>query len=141
MYVVFSPEGQLSHVWANDRRVRTNPNDHTYQGGLTRIDATNDLFFHIGKIDRVTMPLDQGIFARNAFALKNATRSGVLNNLTDLNSYVVRLSPSSGSISASPIVNIETQTAILGLNIDNLSFGDMVELTRRGTYSSNVTAQ
>ncbi len=141
VYVVFSPEGQLSHVWANDRRVRTNPNDHTYKGGLTRIDATNDLFFHIGKIDRVTMPLDQGIFARNAFALKNATRSGVLNNLTDLNSYVVRLSPSSGSISASPIVNIETQTAILGLNIDNLSFGDMVELTRRGTYSSNVTAQ
>jgi len=141
VYVVFSPEGQLSHVWANDRRVRTNPNDHTYQGGLTRIDATNDLFFHIGKIDRVTMPLDSGTFARNAFALKNATRSGVLNNLTDLNSYVVRLSPSSGSISASPIVNIETQTAILGLNLDNLSFGDMVELTRRGTYSSNVTAQ
>ncbi len=141
VYVVFSPEGQLSHVWANDRRVRANVNDHTYQGGLTRIDATNDLFFHIGKIDRVTMPLDQGIFARNAFALKNATRSGVLNNLTDLNSYVVRLSPSSGSISASPIVNIETQTAILGLNLDNLNFGDMVELTRRGTYSSNVTAQ
>jgi hypothetical protein len=139
VYVVFSPEGQLSHVWANDRRVL--PGDLSYQGSLTRIDATNDLFFHIGKIDRVTMPLDPNTFARNAFALKTATRNGVLNNLTDLNSYVVRLSPTSGAISASPIVNIETQTAILGLNIDNLNFGDMVELTRRGTYNSNVTAQ
>jgi len=139
VYVVFSPEGQLSHVWANDRRVL--PGDLSYQGSLTRIDATNDLFFHIGKIDRVTMPLDPNTFARNAFALKAATRNGVLNNLTDLNSYVVRLSPTSGAISASPIVNIETQTAILGLNIDNLNFGDMVELTRRGTYNSNVTAQ
>ena len=139
VYVVFSPEGQLSHVWANDRRVL--PGDLSYQGSLTRIDATNDLFFHIGKIDRVTMPLDPSTFARNAFALKTATRNGVLNNLTDLNSYVVRLSPTSGAISASPIVNIETQTAILQLNIDNLNFGDMVELTRRGTYNSNVTAQ
>ena len=141
VYVVFSPEGQLSHVWANDRRVRAFPSDNSYQGSLARIDATNDLFFHIGKIDRVTMPLDPNTFARNAFALKAATRNGVLNNLTDLNSYVVRLSPTSGAISASPIVNIETQTAILGLNIDNLNFGDMVELTRRGTYNSNVTAQ
>lgn len=139
VYVVFSPEGQLSHVWANDRREL--PSDISYQGSLTRIDATNDLFFHIGKIDRVTMPIDPSTFARNAFALKTATRNGVLNNLTDLNSYVVRLSPTSGAISASPIVNIETQTAILGLNIDNLNFGDMVELTRRGTYNSNVTAQ
>lgn len=141
VYVVFSPEGQLSHVWANDRRVRAFQGDNSYQGSLARIDATNDLFFHIGKIDRVTMPLDPSTFARNAFALKTATRNGVLNNLTDLNSYVVRLSPTSGAISASPIVNIETQTAILGLNIDNLNFGDMVELTRRGTYNSNVTAQ
>ena len=141
VYVVFSPEGQLSHVWANDRRVRAFPGDNSYQGSLARIDATNDLFFHIGKIDRVTMPIDPSTFARNAFALKTATRNGVLNNLTDLNSYVVRLSPTSGAISASPIVNIETQTAILGLNIDNLNFGDMVELTRRGTYNSNVTAQ
>jgi hypothetical protein len=29
----------------------------------------------------------------------------------------------------------------LGLNINNLNFGDMIELSRRGTYNSNVTAQ
>lgn len=140
VYIVFSPEGQLSHVWANDRRTA---GDNNYQGSLTRIDATHDIFLHVGKIDRLTMPLDPDpkILGRNAFGLKGAAQLGVQNNLTDLSAYVVRLSPTSGAISASPIVNIETQVSILGLNANNLNFGDMVELSRRGTYNSNVTAQ
>jgi prepilin-type N-terminal cleavage/methylation domain-containing protein len=140
VYIVFSPEGQLSHVWANDRRT---PGDRNYQGNLTRIDATQDVFLHVGKIDRVAMPLDPDprILGRNAFGLRGAIQLGVQNNLTDLSAYVVRLSPSSGAISASPIVSIDTQTSILGLNVNNLNFGDMVELSRRGTYNSNVTAQ
>jgi prepilin-type N-terminal cleavage/methylation domain-containing protein len=141
VYIVFSPEGQLSHVWANDRHVS---GDITkYQGNLTRIDATQDVFLHVGKIDRVAMPLDPDprILGRNAFGLRGAVQLGVQNNLTDLSAYVVRLSPSSGAISASPIVSIDTQISILGLNVNNLNFGDMVELSRRGTYNSNVTAQ
>ena len=140
VYIVFSPEGQLSHVWANDRRT---PGDGNYQGNLTRIDATQDVFLHVGKIDRVAMPLDPDprILGRNAFGLRGAIQLGVQNNLTDLSAYVVRLSPSSGAISASPIVSIDTQVSILGLNVNNLNFGDMVELARRGTYNSNVTAQ
>ena len=140
VYIVFSPEGQLSHVWANDRRT---PGDRNYQGNLTRIDATQDVFLHVGKIDRVAMPLDPDprILGRNAFGLRGAIELGVQNNLTDLSAYVVRLSPSSGAISASPIVSIDTQISILGLNVNNLNFGDMVELSRRGTYNSNVTAQ
>jgi hypothetical protein len=141
VYIVFSPEGQLSHVWANDRHVS---GDITkYQGNLTRIDATQDVFLHVGKIDRVAMPLDPDprILGRNAFGLRGAIQLGVQNNLTDLSAYVVRLSPSSGAISASPIVSIDTQISILGLNVNNLNFGDMVELSRRGTYNSNVTAQ
>jgi len=140
VYIVFSPEGQLSHVWANDRRT---PGDRNYQGNLTRIDATQDVFLHVGKIDRVAMPLDPDprILGRNAFGLRGAIQLGVQNNLTDLSAYVVRLSPSSGAISASPIVSIDTQISILGLNVNNLNFGDMVELSRRGTYNSNVTAQ
>jgi hypothetical protein len=78
---------------------------------------------------------------RNAYGLRGAIQLGVQNNLTDLSAYVVRLSPSSGAISASPIVSIDTQISILGLNVNNLNFGDMVELSRRGTYNSNVTAQ
>ena len=140
VYIVFSPEGQLSHVWANDRRTA---GDGTYQGSLTRIDATQDVFLHVGKIDRVAMPLDPDprILGRNAYGLRGAVQLGVQNNLTDLSAYVVRLSPSSGAISASPIVSIDTQISILGLNVNNLNFGDMVELSRRGTYNSNVTAQ
>lgn len=140
VYIVFSPEGQLSHVWANDRRKL---GDGGYQGSLTRIDATQDVFLHVGKIDRVAMPLDPdpSILGRNAYGLRGAIQLGVQNNLTDLSAYVVRLSPSSGAISASPIVSIDTQISILGLNVNNLNFGDMVELSRRGTYNSNVTAQ
>ena len=63
------------------------------------------------------------------------------NNLTDLSAYIVRLSPNSGAITASPVVNIETQVSILGLNPSGLNLGDMIELSRRGTYNSNVTAQ
>jgi type II secretory pathway pseudopilin PulG len=140
VYIVFSPEGQLSHVWANDRRVT---GDTSYQGSLTRIDATQDVFLHVGKIDRLTMPLDPDpqILGRNAYGFKGAIQLGVQNNLSDLSAYVVRLSPNSGAISASPIVNIDTQISILGLNVNDLNFGDMIELSRRGTYNSNVTAQ
>jgi prepilin-type N-terminal cleavage/methylation domain-containing protein len=141
VYIVFSPEGQLSHVWANERRGGLM--DQNYHGSLTRIDATQDVFLHVGKIDRVAMPLDPDprILGRNAYGLRGAVQLGVQSNLTDLSAYVVRLSPSSGAISASPIVSIDTQISILGLNVNNLNFGDMVELSRRGTYNSNVTAQ
>ncbi|MFN5394985.1 MAG: hypothetical protein ACK5EO_13865 [Planctomycetota bacterium] len=140
VYIVFSSEGQLSHVWANDRRV---PGDPNYQGSLTRIDATQDVFLHVGKLERVTMPVDADpqILGRNALAYKTAASLGVQNNLTDLSAYVVRLSPNSGAISASPVVNLETQISILGLNYNDLNLGDMIELSRRGTYNSNVTAQ
>ncbi|MFM7926205.1 MAG: hypothetical protein ACKO9Q_00705, partial [Pirellula sp.] len=66
---------------------------------------------------------------------------GIQNNLTDLSAYIVRLSPNSGAITASPVVNIDTQVSILGLNSSGLNLGDMIELSRRGTYNSNVTAQ
>ncbi|MFN7628946.1 MAG: hypothetical protein ACK5PZ_19130, partial [Pirellula sp.] len=67
--------------------------------------------------------------------------AGVKTNVTDLNNYVVRLSPKSGAIISAPAVNIDTQMSILGLSIDALNFGDLVELSRRGTYNSNVTSQ
>ena len=141
VYVVFSSEGQLSHVWANERR--GSGADPNYQGSLTRIDATQDVFLHVGKIERLTMPLDPDpqILGRNAFAYNSAAALGIQNNLTDLSAYIVRLSPNSGAITASPVVNIETQVSILGLNPSGLNLGDMIELSRRGTYNSNVTAQ
>jgi prepilin-type N-terminal cleavage/methylation domain-containing protein len=140
VFFVFSPEGTLSHVWANDRR---KVGDNLYAGHSVRIDAVNDIFLHIGKIDRVTMPIDPDpqVLARNRTGFNLANASGQLQNLNDLNSYIVRLSPKSGAISAAPAVGLDTQIAILGLNPATLTYGDLVELSRRGTYNSNVTAQ
>jgi hypothetical protein len=141
IYIVFSPEGSLSHVWANDRN--STGGNTSYTGNLVRIDAVQDIFLHIGKIDKVSMPLDPSpqILARNRYGFESALAVGTPQNLTDLNSYIVRLSPKSGSITAAPAVGIDTQISILGLNLSELNFGDLVELSRRGTYNSNVTAQ
>jgi prepilin-type N-terminal cleavage/methylation domain-containing protein len=140
VYIAFGPDGNLAHVWANERQV---PGDPSYVGNLVRIDAVQDIFLHIGRIDRVVLPIDPdpAVLGRNKFAFDSLNASGIPQNLSDLNSYVVRISPKSGSISASPIVSIDTQIGILGLNPSTLKFGDLVELSRRGTYSTNVTAQ
>jgi hypothetical protein len=89
------------------------------------------------------MPVDpdQAIKGRNKFAFDSVNGSGVQQNLSDLNSYIVRLSPKSGAISASPAVGIDTQIGILGLDASTLTLGDLIELSRRGTYNSNVTSQ
>lgn len=131
IYITFTPDGNLSHVWANER---SGPN-------LTRIDATQDIFLHIGKIDQIVMPIDPAIGGRNKAAFDAVAASGVRQNLSDLNSYIVRLSPKTGTITASPAVGLDTQIGILGLKPDELSLGDLVELSRRGVYSSNVTSQ
>ena len=128
-------------MWANDRN--STGGNTSYTGNLVRIDAVQDIFLHIGKIDKVSMPLDPSpqILARNRYGFESALAVGTPQNLTDLNSYIVRLSPKSGSITAAPAVGIDTQISILGLNLSELNFGDLVELSRRGTYNSNVTAQ
>jgi hypothetical protein len=140
VFIAFGPDGNLSHVWANERQIPGEPN---YIGDLTRIDATQDIFLHIGKIDQVLMPVDPdpSIFGRNKFAFDAVNASGARQNLSDLNSYIVRLSPKSGAITASPAVSIDTQIGILGLNPNTLTLGDLIELSRRGTYNSNVTAR
>lgn len=147
VYVVFSKEGQLSHVWANNRRIA---GDTNYTGTLTRIDAVQDIFLHIGKIDQITMPGGSPVppgtdpfqfIGRSTTSFVAERAAGVKTNVTDLNNYVVRLSPKSGAIISAPAVNIDTQMSILGLSIDALNFGDLVELSRRGTYNSNVTSQ
>lgn len=140
VYIAFGPDGNLSYVWANERGI---PGGSSYSGNLTRIDATQDIFLHIGKIDQVVMPVDPdpAVLGRNKFAFDALNASGVKQNLSDLNSYVVRLSPKSGAIIASPAVSIDTQIGILGLDPAALSLGDLIELSRRGTYSTNVTSQ
>lgn len=131
VYFSFTPDGTLSHVWANERS----------GVNLRRIDATQDIFLHIGKIDQIVLPIDPAIGGRNKAAHDAIVASGTRQNLTDLNSFVLRLSPKTGTITASPIVGLDTQIGILGLAPGTLSLGDLIELSRRGTYSSNVTSQ
>jgi hypothetical protein len=120
------------------------PNDPSnYVGNLVRVDAVQDIFLHVGKLDKIHMPIDPDpqVKARNRTGFDLAVASGTPQNLTDLNSYVIRLSPRSGAISAAPTVSIDTQVLISGLNYSTLTFGDLIELSRRGAYNSNVTAQ
>jgi type II secretory pathway pseudopilin PulG len=140
VYISFSPDGSLSHVWANERS----------GSNLTRIDATQDIFLHIGKIDQIVMK-DPAFNERNKASFLALRDSGIKQNLTDTNGYVIRLSPKSGSIIASPQLNFESQaiaesavssTFVTPAQILNsASLGDLIEMSRRGTYSSNVTAQ
>jgi prepilin-type N-terminal cleavage/methylation domain-containing protein len=142
VYIVFSPEGSLSHVWTNERNSSPG-NTAGYVGNLVRVDAVQDIFLHLGKLDKINMPLDPDpqVRARNRTGFDLALASGAPQNLTDLNSYVIRLSPRSGAVSAAPTVGIDTQVFISGLNPSTLTFGDLIELSRRGAYNSNATAQ
>jgi hypothetical protein len=142
VYIVFSPEGTLSHVWTNERNSSPS-NTAGYVGNLVRVDAVQDIFLHLGKLDKINMPLDPDpqVKARNRTGFDLALASGAPQNLIDLNSYVIRLSPRSGAISAAPTVGIDTQVSISGLNYSTLTFGDLIELSRRGAYNSITTAQ
>jgi len=143
VYIVFSPEGTLSHVWTNERNNSLPSNTAGYVGNLVRVDAVQDIFLHLGKLDKIHMPLDPDpqVKARNRTGFDLSVASGTPQNLTDLNSYVIRLSPRSGAISAAPTVGIDTQVSISDLNYSTLTFGDLIELSRRGAYNSNATAQ
>ncbi|MFN9602027.1 MAG: Tfp pilus assembly protein FimT/FimU, partial [Planctomycetota bacterium] len=68
VYIAFPPDGKLSHVWANERS----------GANLKRIDATQDIFLHIGKIDQVVMPVDPdpAVLGRNKFAFDALNASG-----------------------------------------------------------------
>jgi hypothetical protein len=138
IYICFTPDGNLSHVWANERRddVAAGRDGRNHK----RIDATQDIFLHIGKIDQIFFPFDAN-GKRSKAEYINKLASGEKQNLSDLNTYIIRLSPKSGAITASPAVSIDTQIQLSGLNPNDLSLGDLIELSRRGTYNSNVTSQ
>ena len=108
IYIVFTPDGGLSRVYANS----------VGGGAIIPVETSDDFFLHIGKIDQVVVP---------------ALSSSVAQNLTDPSSYVVRLSPKSGAISAAPIT--------LGFVSPTATIGDVLELSRQGTYGSQLTAQ
>ncbi len=77
IYVVFSPDGGLSRVYANAAKSSV----------IVPVEIADDFFLHIGKMDQVVVP----VFSNT-----------IQQNLTDPSTYIVRLSSKSGSISVAP---------------------------------------
>ena len=123
IYIVFSPDGSFSKVYANQIVGQQN----------SRIDAVDDVFLHIGKIDQVAMPFDPSTKRRDLASVANADSNGLKQNLTDPSGYVIRLSPKSGAISAAPI----RQFVPSGTD----SLFDVIGKSRGATFSSTVTGQ
>ncbi|MEI7460498.1 MAG: type II secretion system protein [Pirellula sp.] len=125
IYLVFSPDGSFSRVFANQKM---GPQS-------VRIDSVEDVFLHIGRIDQVVMPLDpnNASLGRTVAGLTAAVASGTKMNLTDASSYVLRLSPKSGAITAAPISFFAPATTD--------SLGDIIGKSRLATYNSTITGQ
>ncbi|MCY2981788.1 MAG: type II secretion system protein [Planctomycetota bacterium] len=125
IYLVFSPDGSFSRVFANQKM---GPQS-------VRIDSVEDVFLHIGRIDQVVMPLDpnNASVGRNVAGLTAAVASGTKMNLTDASSYVLRLSPKSGAITAAPISFFAPAATD--------SLGDIIGKSRLATYNSTITGQ
>lgn len=122
IYLVFSPDGSFSRVYANQM---LGPQS-------VRIDAVDDVFLHVGRIDQVTMPYNASN-VRDLASVVAAAANGTKQNLTDPSTYVLRLSPKSGAISTAPIRQFVPSPS------DTLF--DIIAKSRGGTYSSTVTGQ
>ena len=122
IYLVFSPDGSFSRVYANQLM---GPQS-------VRIDAVDDVFLHVGRIDQVAMPYN-ATGLRDRTSVETAAANGTKQNLTDPSTYVLRLSPKSGAISTAPIRQFVPSPA------DTLF--DIIAKSRGGTYSSTVTGQ
>jgi len=126
VYLVFSPDGSFSRIYANEAA-----------GGETvRIDVVDDVFLHVGKIDQVYMPLSSSGLFRDRSSAIAAEADGIKQNLTDPDSYVVRISPKSGAIGASPI----RLFSVNELGSTETLF-DMINRTRTGAYSTTASGQ
>jgi type II secretory pathway pseudopilin PulG len=118
LYLVFTPDGGIARVYANGR-------DGMAAASIP-VDCSDDIFFHIGKIDQVVVP-----------QMPNPLLGP--QNLTDSSSFIVRVSPRSGAISVAPAAGVDTQAALRGLA--PTSIGDVAELTRQNTFGLPATGQ
>ncbi len=89
IYVVFSPDGGLSRVYANAARSSVS----------VPVEIADDFFLHVGKIDQVVVPVFSNTISQN---------------LTDPSAYIVRLSSKSGAISVAPATQGIPVTADVG---------------------------
>jgi len=124
IYLVFAPDGSFSRVYANEQ---AGPQS-------VRIDAVDDVFLHVGKIDQVNMAIASGL-TRDRTGLEAAVAADVKQNLVDTSGYIVRVSPKSGAITAAPL---QLRPYAPG---DGNTLFDIIGNSRNGTFSSTATGQ
>jgi type II secretory pathway pseudopilin PulG len=110
-YVVFGPDGSLSRVYANNQG-----------SALIPVESADDLFLHIGKIDKVVIP-----------HVPAAGEDLDSQNLTDPSGFVVRISAKSGGLNVAPSGNGPAPT--------NPSVGDVLAISRQTAFGIGVTGQ
>lgn len=131
IYLVFGPDGSFSHVYANERM----------STAAVRIDAVDDVFLHIGKIDQVIMPVDTTVLGRNRLAFEQANTLGIKQNLADAGNYVVRLSAKSGAVTAAPNTTYALQEIANGMAPGTATLGDIIQFSRQNTFGAPVSGQ
>jgi prepilin-type N-terminal cleavage/methylation domain-containing protein len=124
VYIVFNPDGSFGRVFANNQAI--SPTPARPPATLKMIDAAEDLFLHIGRIDQVNV----------------STTVPYAGSLADPSNYVVRVSPRSGAVAASPIGAIRPEDLIAGgLLGSSPSLGDCVSLSRKRAFAQFATGQ
>lgn len=124
VYIVFNPDGSFGRVFANNQAIDRQP--ARPPTSLKMIDAAEDLFLHIGRIDQVN----------------ESTEVPYAGTLSDPSNYIVRVSPKSGAVAASPIGAIRPEDiAPGGLLGVNPSLGDCVSLSRKRAFAQFATGQ
>lgn len=133
VYIVFNPDGSFGRVFANNQAIAASP--VRPPATLKMIDAAEDLFLHVGRIDqvalipKVTNPVTNEMVAFPA-------------SLDDPSNYIVRVSPKSGTIAASPIGAIRPEDfGSGGLLGERPSLGDCVSLSRKRAFAQFATGQ
>lgn len=122
VYIVFNPDGSFGRVYANNQCLPSN----RPPANLKMIDAAEDVFLHIGRIDQVNV----------------STTVPYAGTLSDPSNYIVRVSPKSGAIAASPIGAIRPEDVVVGgLLGTSPSLGDCVSLSRKRAFAQFATGQ
>lgn len=124
VYVVFNPDGSFGRIYANFQCTSTSTRPNAT---FKAVDAAEDLFLHMGKIDQVAIDTTSVPYSRN---------------LADPSSYIIRVSPRSGAIVAAPTGTIRPEdVGPNGLLGSSPTLGECVALARKRSFGQYVTGQ
>jgi prepilin-type N-terminal cleavage/methylation domain-containing protein len=126
VYLTFSPSGALTHVYCNGPAMSS----------LLRIEPQADVMLFVGRLDQI-------LRGTNASDLAAAQDASLKANLTDPTGYWVRISPTSGAISASPAQasHILEDIDEFRQGIANKGIDELLDDSRQLAFTSEGTSQ